>query len=100
MKYLKVLIMFMILVLFSYSAAATIYDLTGIVAYYSFEAGGQDDNSTLDGTFGGNCKSDTGGKVGNMSTYDGSADYFVLPDDAAFTFGSGDFTISFWFYSN
>jgi len=32
--------------------------------------------------------------------FDGTGDYLTVPDNAAFTFGSGDFTIETWVYPN
>jgi hypothetical protein len=36
--------------------------------------------------------------VGGSGYFDGSGDYLTVPDNAAFDFGSGDFTISAWVY--
>jgi hypothetical protein len=35
---------------------------------------------------------------GGSGYFDGSGDYLSVPDNAALQFGTGDFTISFWFY--
>jgi hypothetical protein len=37
--------------------------------------------------------------IGGSGYFDGSGDYLTLANDAAFQFGSGDFTIDGWFYS-
>lgn len=36
---------------------------------------------------------------GGSLYFDGSGDYVTTPSDAAFTFGTGDFTIEFWVYT-
>ena len=35
---------------------------------------------------------------GTVASFDGNGDYLTLPSNAAFNFGSGDFTIEFWYY--
>jgi hypothetical protein len=37
--------------------------------------------------------------IGGSGYFDGSGDYLTLANDAAFQFGSGEFTIDGWFYS-
>ena len=40
-------------------------------------------------------------KFGGSSIYfDGTGDWLVVPNNAFYTFGSGDFTIEFWWYPN
>lgn len=38
--------------------------------------------------------------VGGSGYFDGSGDYLTLPADAAFDFGTGDFTVECWVYLN
>ncbi len=45
--------------------------------------------STTDPKFGSGCL-----------TLDGSGDYLTLPANSAFQFGTGDFTVEYWFYTN
>lgn len=37
---------------------------------------------------------------GTVASFDGNGDYLTLPSNAAFNFGTGDFTVEFWFYNS
>jgi hypothetical protein len=39
-------------------------------------------------------------KFSNTSVFDGTGDYWTVPDDVDFAFGSGDFTVDLWFRIN
>lgn len=70
----------------------------GMVGYYTFDDTLDSSlDSALHGTVGGGSVAYLDGKVGRALTLDGVDDYVALPNVADFNFGTGDFTITFWY---
>jgi hypothetical protein len=48
----------------------------------------------------GNAQLATDATFGTVASFDGNGDYLSIPSNAAFNFGTGDFTVEFWFYNS
>ena len=72
----------------------------GLVGHFAFEGNPSDSTSTENhGTeFGGVGYSS--GLVGQAADFDANDDYILLPANSNWSFGTGDFSVSYWFRSS
>lgn len=102
-KIILVLLTALLLFYIGNTEAATLWANIKLLAHWNGTDGQQtyttEDADAQTVTFVGTAQLDTAAKkFGSASIlFDGDSDYVTVPDSASWTFGTGDFTIDFWF---
>ena len=79
------------------NATATPAITNGLVGYYAFEGNAEDSSSVENDGAAFGALQYSAGVVGLGADFDGVDDYVLIPANSNLNFGTGDFSVAYWF---